>query len=217
MPDQPSESELTAIITTEHFTLQTARAAAINQANGRAGTYLGVVSTSLIALALVGQTSGLGRFFYVFGLLLFVPLLFMGFFTFERTLQLGLEDVSYAARINRLRRFYFRFADALGDYLIRPIQTDDVVAVMQQGGARYFRRLEGFTTTAGVIATVNSFLAAVLVGFAVELIGGDPVALIPMGGIAFLAFAVAQFRHAMRAWSDVRSRFEGGGLQGVDV
>jgi hypothetical protein len=89
MPDQPSESELTAIITTEHFTLQTARAAAINQANGRAGTYLGVVSTSLIALALVGQTSGLGRFFYVFGLLLFVPLLFFGFLHLRADAAIG--------------------------------------------------------------------------------------------------------------------------------
>jgi hypothetical protein len=58
MLDELSEGELTSIITTEHFTLQTARAAAIAQANGRATTYMGVLSSSLIALALVGQTTG---------------------------------------------------------------------------------------------------------------------------------------------------------------
>jgi hypothetical protein len=78
MLDELSEGELTSIITTEHFTLQTARAAAIAQANGRATTYMGVLSSSLIALALVGQTTGLIKFFYVFGPLLFVPLAILG-------------------------------------------------------------------------------------------------------------------------------------------
>jgi hypothetical protein len=200
MLDEPSEGELTSIITTEHFTLQTARAAAIAQANGRATTYMGVLSSSLIALALVGQTTGLNRFFYVFGLLLFVPLAVLGLFTFERTMQLGLEDVSFATRINRLRRFYFRSSQAIDEYLMRPAQSDDVAAVMEQGGVAYLRRLQGFTTTAGLIALVNSFLFAVLVGFAVELSGADVRVLIPLGAIVFVLSVGAQYRHAMRAF-----------------
>lgn len=200
MLDEPSEGELTSIITTEHFTLQTARAAAIAQANGRATTYMGVLSSSLIALALVGQTTGLNRFFYVFGLLLFVPLAVLGLFTFERTMQLGLEDVSYATRINRLRRFYFRSSQAIDEYLMRPAQSDDVATVMEQGGVAYLRRLQGFTTTAGLIALVNSFLFAVLVGFAVELSGADVRVLIPLGAIVFVLSVGAQYRHAMRAF-----------------
>ena len=207
MLDEPSEGELTSIITTEHFTLQTARAAAIAQANGRATTYMGVLSSSLIALALVGQTTGLNRFFYVFGLLLFVPLVILGLFTFERTMQLGLEDVSYATRINRLRRFYFRSSKAIDEYLMPPAQTDDVAAVMAQPGVTYLRRLQGFTTTAGLIALVNGFLFAILVGFLVELIGADVRVLIPLGAIVFLLSVIAQYRHAMRAFRGLNPAF----------
>jgi hypothetical protein len=200
MLNEPSDGELTSMITTEHFTLQTARAAAIAQANGRANTYLGVLSSSLIALALVGQTTGLDRFFYLFGLLLFVPIAVLGLFTFERTMQLGLEDVSYATRINRLRRFYFRSSRVMDEYLIRPAESDDAVAVMEQSGVAHLRRLQGFTTTAGLIALVNGFLFAVLVGFMVQLAGADARVLIPLGAIVFLLSVAAQFRHAMRAW-----------------
>jgi hypothetical protein len=67
-------------------------------------------------------------------------------------MQLGLEDVSYATRINRLRRFYFRSSRAIEEYLMRPAQSDDVAAVMAQGGVTHLRRLQGFTTTAGLIS-----------------------------------------------------------------
>jgi hypothetical protein len=41
--------------TTEHFNLQTARAATISEANGRASIYLAAVSSNLIALAFIGH------------------------------------------------------------------------------------------------------------------------------------------------------------------
>jgi hypothetical protein len=52
--------------TTEHFNLQTARAATISEANGRASIYLAAVSSNLIALAFIGQMSRLGSAFYAF-------------------------------------------------------------------------------------------------------------------------------------------------------
>ena len=49
--------------TTEHFNLQTARAATISEANGRASIYLTALSSNLIALAFIGQMSRLGTDF----------------------------------------------------------------------------------------------------------------------------------------------------------
>lgn len=49
--------------TTEHFNLQTARAATISEANGRASIYLAALSSNLIALAFIGQMSRLGTAF----------------------------------------------------------------------------------------------------------------------------------------------------------
>jgi hypothetical protein len=46
--------------TTEYFTLQTARSTPVSEANGRASIYLAALSSSLIALAFIGQMSRLG-------------------------------------------------------------------------------------------------------------------------------------------------------------
>ena len=56
--------------TTEHFYLQTARAATVSEANGRASIYLAALSSNLIALAFIGQMSHLGPAFYAFALIL---------------------------------------------------------------------------------------------------------------------------------------------------
>ncbi|MGZ6670480.1 MAG: hypothetical protein ACXVH3_38175, partial [Solirubrobacteraceae bacterium] len=56
--------------TTEHFNLQTARAIAVSEANGRASIYLAALSSNLIALAFIGQMSRLGAAFYAFALIL---------------------------------------------------------------------------------------------------------------------------------------------------
>jgi uncharacterized membrane protein (DUF485 family) len=83
---------------------------------------------------------------------------------------------------------------------MRPAQSDDVVAVMEQGGVAHLRRLQGFTTTAGLVALVNGFLFAVLVGFVMELNGADVRALVPLGATVFVLSVAAQYRHAMRAF-----------------
>jgi hypothetical protein len=70
--------------TTEHFNLQTARAATISEANGRASIYLAAVSSNLIALAFIGHMSRLGAAFYAFSLLLLPVLAFVGVVTFQR-------------------------------------------------------------------------------------------------------------------------------------
>jgi len=51
------------ILTTEHFTLQGARANTVSETNGRIAIFLGMVSSTLIALAFVGQISSLGLSF----------------------------------------------------------------------------------------------------------------------------------------------------------
>ena len=67
-----------AFATTEHFNLQTARAITVSEANGRAGIYLAALSSSLIALAFIGQVSRLGEAFYAFALILLPVLSFVG-------------------------------------------------------------------------------------------------------------------------------------------
>jgi hypothetical protein len=71
-------SQLVAIMTTEHYNLQTGRSMTIAEANGRASLFVGAVSSGLVALALVGQISHLGTAFFVFSLVALPTLFFYG-------------------------------------------------------------------------------------------------------------------------------------------
>jgi len=68
--------QIMTMMTTEHFTLQTAQAQEIADLNGRMSLFIGAVSSTLIALAFIGQISHLGTAFFVFSLVLF-PSLFL--------------------------------------------------------------------------------------------------------------------------------------------
>ena len=98
------------ILTTEHFTLQGARANTVSETNGRIGIFLGTVSSTLIALAFVGQMSSLGMAFQVFTLILLTTLLFLGAATFGRVLESSIEDYFYLGGINRIHHFYAQVA-----------------------------------------------------------------------------------------------------------
>jgi hypothetical protein len=50
----------------EHFDLQTARALTVSEANRRASNHLAALSSTMIALAFIGQISRLGTAFYDF-------------------------------------------------------------------------------------------------------------------------------------------------------
>src|SRR5215208_3934119 len=99
MAEQLSDDQrqkMLQFMTTEHSVLQAGRSATIFETGGRSAVFLGTVSSTLIALAFVGQISGLGTAFFAFGLGLLPTLFFLGLATFERTMQLQAEDYIYA-------------------------------------------------------------------------------------------------------------------------
>ena len=62
-------------MTTEHFTLQGARTAAITESTSRATIFIGSVSAGLVALGLIGTATRIGTAFYAFGLIWAIGLL----------------------------------------------------------------------------------------------------------------------------------------------
>src|SRR6185312_15804649 len=102
-----------AFVTTEHFTLQGARTAAITESTSRATIFIGSVSAGLVALGLIAAATRIGTAFYAFGLILLSTLSFLGFVTLDRVLQSGIEELHYVERIARLRAYYFDFAPEL--------------------------------------------------------------------------------------------------------
>src|SRR5436305_5821888 len=136
-----------AILTTEHFTLQGARAATISESTGRATMFLSSVSGGLVALGLVATAAGVGAAFYAFALVVLPTLTFVGLVTFERVLQSGIEDYGYGRRIARLRGYYFETAPELTPYLMSVSPPERLTV---QG--LWARPLLTFLSVAGMVA-----------------------------------------------------------------
>jgi hypothetical protein len=163
-PEAAGEPRASAIsfVTTEHFTLQSARSQTISELTGRASMFLASVSGGLVAWGLVATATRAGGGFYAFGLVLLPTLAFVGLVTFERTLQSGIEDLGYARRIARLRAYYFDKAPELVPYLlsVEPERRLRVQGLM--GGY-----LQGFRTIAGMVGVITAVLVGAEAGLAV--------------------------------------------------
>lgn len=195
--DDPSA--VVSFVTTEHFTLQTARAATVAESTGRGTVYLTSVSTVAVALAFIGQVSTLGTPFFVFAFVLLPALFFVGVVTFDRVLQTSKEDGLLAMRINRLRRFYLDFGPGLANYLAIPVRGDDPEAAMRQHGVRG-GRWQTLLAMPGMIAVINSVLMGVLAGLVAGRFFHALWASIVIGAVAFLVSAVIHHRHHARVF-----------------
>ena len=199
----PAAAEPAAIVTmmtTEHFTLQTARGATVSEASGRSSLFLGAVSSGLVALSFFGQASKLDESFYVFGLVLFAGLFFLGFVTFIRLLETSLEDAVYARAIARIRHYYLEIAPQMRPYFVLPSNDDMRTAMMGPMGLS-LPHIQILLTSAGMVSAINALLAGVFVAFALAIIQAVAGVMLIGGLIVFAVVLAAQTRYQQRQWA----------------
>jgi ABC-type sugar transport system permease subunit len=185
-----------SFVTTEHFTLQGARAATIAESTGRANMFLAAVSGGLIALGLVATASSLGAAFYGFGLVLLPTLAFVGFVTFKRALQSSIEDTEYARRVALLRGYYLEHAPEIAPYLLSVGPAERLLMQRVPGD-----RWQGYLTVAGMVAVITSVLAGSTAALAAALIFDHSLAAAVISGtLVALPTLVAMIRHQDSAW-----------------
>ena len=203
---EPNAQQLLQFFTTEHFTLESGRSATISESNGRCMMYFSALSGVTVALAFIGQMSGLGQPFFVFGFVLFPSLLFLGLATFVRVLQLGIEDMIFARGINRIRHFYVELAPEAEKYFILSTHDDIGSASLRHLGlvAPWWQM---FMTAAGVVEVINGVVGGVLAGMAVNQMLGLPLSsCMGAGVLAFVAIVAAQHQYGFRHWDRVERR-----------
>jgi hypothetical protein len=190
------QAHIIQCLTTEHFALQTGRAMTVADASSRSMLFLGTISSTLIALAFIGQISHLGTAFFLFALVLFPSLLFLGLVTFERVLQSAIEDIVCGRGINRIRHFYVELAPQVKDYFILSIHDDEAGVHGNMGMQMSWWQL--FLTTAGMIAVIDSLLAGAFTALLLYQLFGSP--LLPCLSIAIVIFLVVVVAHQRYQW-----------------
>lgn len=211
------DRQLLVALTTEHFTLQTARVGTIADSNGRAAIYLGAMSSAVVALAFVAQIDPDGQAFYLFALALLPALVLLGVLTYMRLLQCAIEDLFYARAINRIRRYYVNLDPSAAHWFML-YGYDDPVGVMASmglampGAAPSHRHLLSHTST--IVAGVTSIVVGVFAALAAAALspGHLPVAVgATLGILVTVASAAAFGWHHVRRWraaeDSVQSRF----------
>ncbi len=223
-PAPPSTGEPTAqpnpaalrlqILATEHWSLLATRSLAWNEVFARAGTFLSTLSGAIVALALVGQGSGFGDPFLVFGVVILPVVLFVGVTTFIRMGSSNYYDAQCVIGMNRIRAAYLELAPDLERYFVMSAH-DDVRGVgitmgVPPGTAPFVHLI---AATPIVVSVVDSVIAAAVVGM-LALLGRAPTPVVLAAcGVAFVVVVLLHGRSARqgvaRGQASVRPLFPG--------
>jgi hypothetical protein len=176
---------LLTALTTEHFTLQGARASTVSESSARAALYVGAVSSALIALGFIGQASRFGGPFDAFALVVLPTVYLLGLFTFARLVQSSVEDLFYGRAINRIRGFYLQLAGPEARYFMLT-GRDDVFGVLANMGLGKPSRWQLFLTLASMIAVLNSVVGGTTSALVARLLGASVPLSVLVGGAALL-------------------------------
>jgi len=184
----------------EHNNLQAIRSGTIYESAGRTTLYLGAVSSSIVALAFIGQISGMGSAFVVFALILLPSLIFLGVVTFIRVYQTGTEDMVASRGINRIRHYYVEVAPQLEKYFILSTH-DDMRGMLQNMGVRKQGWWQLFVSTHGLVGVINSILVAVFGGLITTVfLSGTLLMAIIVGVVVFVVSEYLHFRYQNTAY-----------------
>jgi hypothetical protein len=198
-----------SFVTTEHMSLQSARAQTVAESTARANMFLAAVSAALVSLGLVATATRVGHTFLAFAFVVLPTLAFIGFATFNRSLQCGLEDYRYARRIARLRAYYFDSSPELTQYLasVPPGRRLEIIGLWRG-------RVQPIRTVAGMVAIVCAVIVGAIAGLAAASVFGQSFRVaFTSGVIVMVATLILVISVEKRAWKNIEHEDLGSGLQ----
>ena len=178
------------ILSTEHWSLLTARSLVYNETFARGGMFLAMLSASLLVLGLIATATGFSEAFLMVAALILGLDLFVGLATLGRIAAASNEDLRYLQGMNRLRHAYHEIVPGLEPYFItsKYDDFDSVAGFYGPTEASAIRgMIHGFTTMPGMIGVICCAVAAVLAAVLVLLATHDPLL---AGAVAVIAFTI---------------------------
>jgi hypothetical protein len=190
-------SELLSALTTEHFTLATARSTAVAESSARSSLFLLSVSATLVSLGFVSQSPGGDEMFDVFALTVLPTLFILGLVTFLRLTESSIEDFRYAQAINRIRHYYLELAgDRAGYFLLSG--NDDRHGVWANMSVRP-SPWHTFFTMPMAMGFINSVIGGSAGALAIATAAGAGLGLaVACGGAVAIMVLAFHHRHAER-------------------
>ena len=177
------------ILTTEHWSLLSARSLVYNEAFARAGMFLAFLSATLVALGLVATATGFSDEFLMVTAVILALNLFVGLASLGRIAAASGEDIRYLQGMNRLRHGYHELVPGLERYFVTS-KYDDLASVLSFYGpvtAGPIRSMvHGLTTTPGMVGVICSAVGGALCAVIAVLLTRDTATAAVAGGIGFV-------------------------------
>lgn len=203
---EPSLSVRAQLLATEHWSLLATRSTAQSEVLSRITTFLMLVSSSIVGMALIGQVTRFDGRFITFALVLLGMLVMIGTLTQMRLGNAAIEDLGHVIGMNRLRAAYVELDPTIGRFLVTSAHDDDL-GVWQTynhlAGPRAM--LQPLASTGAFITFVTSGLTGAfgaLVAIALNapgLIAGIVAAVCGVGYLAvFVALGMRQYQRIRR-------------------
>lgn len=182
-------------LTTEHFTLQGARAQTMSETSARASVYMLSLSSALVALGFVSQAAD--DVFAAFALVVLPTVYVLGCATYVRLVECSGEDLHYGIAINRIRSYYIELAGDRADLFLLG-GHDDAAGVFRNMGIAPDKRSHAFAFSTA-IAIVNAVVGGSVVALTLAALVDPPIAVTVAAGVATAAASVLCWtRHAAR-------------------
>jgi hypothetical protein len=182
------------ILTTEHWSLLSARGLGYQEIFGRATVFVAILSATVVALALLAQATDFGRASLWCGLLLMAVDLFIGGATFVRCVAINFEDARWVMGMDLLRRAYLQIVPELEPYFV----AADRRSLGHGSPQRPANLARSLTTTSGVVATLSSVLAGSLAADIGALANRPALLNATFGVVASLVSAILHVWYAAR-------------------
>jgi uncharacterized membrane protein len=164
MDDKERQAALLSALTTEHFVLQTAADATVNEQGTRASLYILALSSSLVAMGFAAQSRAV---FVPFVATVLPALFLLGVFTVVRLVDAAMEYNLCLTRIARIRAHYRTL-------------SPEAAAMFSAGSGRWPESGEEPTLRLGeaiafatTIASMVAFINSIVAGAGVTLLAAD--------------------------------------------
>lgn len=181
------------ILSTEHFSLLSARSLSYTESFSRVSMFFSVLSGAVIALALIAQAGRYGETFVVTAVLVLSVVMFVGIATVARLLTVNGEDIRWIAGMNRLRHAYLEMHPELEKYFIVS-SNDDALGIWMTMGVHHLpfgepiaRLARGFQTLPAMISVMVAAVAGALSALVCTAAGVYQLVAVVLGAATFLA------------------------------
>ena len=164
------------ILSTEHWSLLSARSLAYNEAFTRGGMFLSFLSMSFVALALLSQAMSFDQQFLIIAAIVLAFDVIIGLTTYGRIIGANADDLRAVHGMSRIRHGYTQIAPVVAPYFTTGIHDDPEGVMISYGSPPETYPaviLYGLTTSGGMIGLISSMVGGVLAGVLALIFGGS--------------------------------------------